>query len=87
MFTKTMTLQIWKPVHQRPGRHFVYFARYIKFFAKILEQLNDRTGLEGLARRVRKRQADIFEHASVWHEICQSYLKASHAQYATFDEF
>lgn len=75
MFTKTMQLQIWKPEHQRPGRHFVYSARYICFFTRLLDQLNDRASLDGLTRRVRKRQADIFDHATVWSDICLAYLK------------
>lgn len=70
-----MQLQIWKPENQRPGRHFVYSSRYIKFFTRLLDQLSDRNGLEGLARRVRKRQADIFEHGTVWQDICHAYLR------------
>lgn len=87
MFTKTMQLQIWKPEHQRPGRHFVYSARYIRFFTRLLDQLNDRAGLEGLARRVRKRNADIYEHGIVWQEICQAYLRVCLAYNGTFTSY
>ena len=70
-----MQLQIWKPEHQRPGRHFVYMSRYIRFFMHLLDQLDDRAGLDALAKRVRKRGHDIFEHANVWEDICKTYLK------------
>ncbi|KAI7561118.1 hypothetical protein KC317_g9276 [Hortaea werneckii] len=82
MFTKTMVLQVWRPESERPGRHFVYTARYTRFFTRILEELRDRAGLEALARRVRRRPHDTFEHALVWQDICSAYLRLlrSHAQ-------
>ncbi|KAI7429220.1 hypothetical protein KC368_g17247 [Hortaea werneckii] len=82
MFTKTMVLQVWRPESERPGRHFVYTARYTRFFTRILEELRDRAGLEALARRVRRRPHDTFEHALVWQDICSAYLRLlrGHAQ-------
>ncbi|KAK0304880.1 Histone transcription regulator 3 [Friedmanniomyces endolithicus] len=75
MFTKTMVLQVWRPECERAGRHFVYTARYTRFFTQILEQLEDRPSLEALARRVRRRPHDMFEHSVVWQEICNAYLR------------
>lgn len=75
MFTKTMVLQVWRPECERAGRHFVYTARYTRFFVRILEQLKDRTNLEMLARRVRRRPHDVFEHGLVWQDICNAYLR------------
>ncbi|KAK3050845.1 Histone transcription regulator 3 [Extremus antarcticus] len=75
MFTKTMVLNVWRPDSERAGRHFVYTARYTRFFVQILEQLKDRSNLEMLARRVRRRPHEIFEHSIIWQEICQSYLR------------
>lgn len=75
MFTKTMVLQVWRPECERAGRHFVYTARYTRFFTKILEELKDRPSLEALARRVRRRPHDVFEHSLVWQEICSAYLR------------
>jgi hypothetical protein len=75
MFTKTMVLQVWRPDSERAGRHFVYTASYTRFFVAILEQLKDRSNLEMLARRVRRRPHDVFEHGQVWQEICYAYLR------------
>lgn len=75
MFTKTMVLNVWKPDSERPGRHFVYTARYTRFFARLLEQLKDRSALDQLARRVRRRPHDIFEHSTVWADLCTIYLR------------
>ena len=75
MFTKTMVLQVWRPECERAGRHFVYTARYTRFFVQILEQLKDRSNLEMLARRVRRRPHDVFEHSAVWQDICNAYLR------------
>ncbi|KAF2799950.1 hypothetical protein K505DRAFT_264729 [Melanomma pulvis-pyrius CBS 109.77] len=75
MFTKTMTVQVWKPEHERPGRHFVYTSRYTKFFVHLLDQTGDKVNLEALARRVRRKQTDFFEHSKLWQELCLRYLK------------
>lgn len=74
MFTKTMVLQVWRPENERAGRHFVYTARYTRFIVNIFKQLKDRAGLEMLARRVRRRPHDLFEHGNVWQDICTAYL-------------
>ena len=75
IFTKTMAVQVWKPEHERPGRHFVYTTRYTKFFINLLVQTNDQPNLEALARRVRRKQSDFFEHTMLWQELCRSYLQ------------
>ncbi|KAF2445027.1 hypothetical protein P171DRAFT_387720 [Karstenula rhodostoma CBS 690.94] len=75
IFTKTMAVQVWKPEHERPGRHFVYTSRYTKFFVHLLSQTGDQPNLEALARRVRRKQTDFFEHTKLWQELCQTYLQ------------
>ena len=80
IFTKTMSIQVWKPEHERAGRHFVYTGRYVSFFVKLLVQLGDRASLEALGRRVRKKPGDFVDHASVWSEVCAAHLKVRVAQ-------
>ena len=75
IFTKTMAIQVWKPDNERAGRHFVYTGRYVRFFVRLLYQLNDRTSLEALARRIRKKAGEFVGHIAIWQEICQAYLK------------
>ena len=76
IFTKTMTVQVWKPEHERPGRHFVYTGRYVCFFIQILYHMSDRVSLEALAKRIRKKAGDFVEHSRIWQELCMAYLKA-----------
>jgi len=78
IFTKTMTLQVWKPEFERPGRHFVYTTRYVYFFVHLLDQLNDRASLDQLLRRVRKRQGDFINHSKLWEDICIVYIKVGY---------
>ena len=75
IFTKTMVTNIWKPEHERPGRHFVYTTRYTQFFMRILVQLNERSNLEQLAKRVRKKPQDYYNHQALWHELVVAYTK------------
>ncbi|KAF7586614.1 Histone transcription regulator 3 [Aspergillus hancockii] len=75
IFTKTMTIQVWKPEYERPGRHFVYTTRYVYFFVALLEQLDDRASLDQLLRRVRKKQGDFINHAKLWEDLCLTYAR------------
>lgn len=74
-FTKTMAINVWKPENERPGRHFVYTTRYTRFFIHLLDQTGDKANLELLAKRVRRKQTDFFEHSKLWQELCLRYLK------------
>ena len=75
IFTKTMTIQVWKPEHERAGRHFVYTSRYVKFFVELLSQINDRTNLDLLVRRIRRKPTDYLNHQDVWEEVVITYVK------------
>ncbi|CAO2647933.1 Nn.00g088550.m01.CDS01 [Neocucurbitaria sp. VM-36] len=75
MFTKTMAVQVWKPENERPGRHFVYTTRYTKFFVELLDLTGDKANFEALAKRVRRKQTDFFEHQKLWQELCSRYLR------------
>ena len=75
MFTKTMMMNVWRPENERSGRHFVYTTRYADMFIKILEFLEDRSLLDALARRVRKKTGEFFEHGNLWQYLCTAYLK------------
>lgn len=77
IFTKTMQLQVWKPEYERLGRHFVYTTRYTLFFIQLLIETNDRAGMEALARRVRRRNHEFFEHTKLWQTLCLTYLRVS----------
>ncbi|KKY17715.1 putative transcriptional histone corepressor [Phaeomoniella chlamydospora] len=74
IFTKTMTLQVWKPENERAGRHFVYTTRYVSFFIGVLYQLNDRPNLDMLARRIRRKPGDYLNHGKLWDAICTTYV-------------
>ncbi|KAL4931168.1 putative transcriptional corepressor of histone genes (Hir3) [Aspergillus undulatus] len=73
IFTKTMTIQVWRPEYERPGRHFVYTTRYAYFFVALLDQLDDRANLDQLLRRVRKKQGDFINHTKLWEDMCLTY--------------
>lgn len=75
IFTKTLTIQVWRPEFERPGRHFVYTTRYVYFFVDLLDELDDRASLDQLLRRVRKKQGDFINHTKLWEDICLTYAK------------
>ncbi|KAL6711142.1 Histone transcription regulator 3 [Coniothyrium glycines] len=75
IFTKTMAVQVWKPENERPGRHFVYTTRYTRYFVELLDLTGDKTNFEALAKRVRRKQSDFFEHQKLWQDLCLRYLR------------
>lgn len=75
IFTKVMTMQIWRPENERGGRHFVYTTRYAYFFIQLLTQLKDRANLEMLIRRMKKKPHDFLNHVKLWEDICATYIK------------
>jgi len=82
MFTKTMSLQVWKPEHERAGRHFVYTGRYVGFLVQLLLQLSDRASLEALTKRVRRKSGEYVDFVKVWQEVCLAYLKVRSLYFA-----
>ncbi|KAJ9610256.1 Histone transcription regulator 3 [Cladophialophora chaetospira] len=75
IFTKTMTMQVWKPENERPGRHYVYTGRYVVFFVHVLEQLNDRGSLDSLVRRIRRKTTDFLDHTKIWEDAATTYVR------------
>jgi hypothetical protein len=68
-------VQVWKPEFERPGRHFVYTSRYVKFFFELLDKTNDRASYGLLLRKLRKKPAEYFDHKDLWQEECVKYIK------------
>ncbi|KAL1840276.1 hypothetical protein VTJ49DRAFT_654 [Mycothermus thermophilus] len=75
MFTKTMVMNVWKCDAERPGRHHVFTERYIRYMVGLLDVLNDRSNLEAVLRRIRKKSADFYHFNELWQFCVLTYLK------------
>ncbi|KAI8717246.1 Histone transcription regulator 3-like protein [Fusarium sp. LHS14.1] len=75
MVTKTMVMNVWKCDAERPGRHHVYTEQYVRFMTKLLIIMADRSNLEQLLRRLRKKGADFYHFTDLWQSCCMAYLK------------
>jgi hypothetical protein len=47
----------------------------VYFFVGLLDELDDRSSLDQLLRRVRKKQGDFINHTKLWEDICLTYAK------------
>lgn len=74
IFTKNMTMQVWKPENERPGRHYVYTGRYLRFFIELLNVLRDRSNLEQVVRKIRRKTTDFINHTKVWEDAVTVYI-------------
>ena len=81
MFTKTMAMNVWKCDAERPGRHHVYTEQYERFMVNLLLVLNDRTNLELLLRKIRKKGADFYHFHDMWQHSCMAYLRLLRQSY------
>lgn len=73
IFTKTMTVQVWKPEFERAGRHFVYKSRYVSFFANVLGELLDRANMDLLAKKIRRKNTEFMNHQQLWEQVVTAY--------------
>lgn len=74
IFTKAMMMQVWKPENERAGRHYVYTGRYLRFFVGVLDKLRDRSNLEQVIRKIRRKTTDFIDHSKVWDEAVTVYV-------------
>jgi len=74
IFTKNMTMQVWKPENERAGRHYVYTGRYLRFFVEVLDKLRDRSNLEQVVRKIRRKTTDFVNHTKVWEDAVTVYV-------------
>lgn len=75
---KTLALTVWKPENERPGRHFWYMKQYALFMAQIFEQTTDLESIQTLARRIRKKPNEFYDHTALWEETCLLHLKVTY---------
>jgi hypothetical protein len=54
-------------------------TKYASFVAKVFEETEDLEGLATLARRIRKKPAEYYEHTTLWEEMCQLHIKVRNA--------
>jgi hypothetical protein len=75
MFTKTMVMNVWKCEAERPGRHHVYMSKYVRYVFRLLSVMNDRTDMEALLRRLRKKAADFYRFNDLWNHCAVTYMR------------
>jgi len=73
--TKTLSLTVWKPDRERPGRHYIYLTRYSEFLVELFEETDDWESLSMMAKRIRKKADMYFEHAKLWEEVVGALIK------------
>lgn len=74
---KTLTIVVWKPENERPGRHWIYNTRYARFLIELIEKTDDLEGIQLLVRRVKRKPNEFYQHAKLWGEVCAAYIKVS----------
>lgn len=73
--SKTLALTVWKPDLERAGRHWVYMTNYTRFVSGIFEQAEDIEAMQLLARRVRKKPNEFFDHGQLWDDVAEAHLR------------
>ncbi|KAJ8145833.1 hypothetical protein OY671_001099 [Metschnikowia pulcherrima] len=68
-------LQMWKPEHERPGRHFVYMFQYTRFYISLLTHDQDLTSLALMYPKLRRANSTMVSLNIVWEQLCTSICK------------
>jgi len=53
-------------------------TKYASFVARIFEETDDLEGMEILARRIRRKPNEYYEHTALWEEVCGLHLKVEY---------
>ncbi|GEQ67760.1 hypothetical protein JCM33374_g1425 [Metschnikowia sp. JCM 33374] len=65
-------LQLWKPEHERPGKHFVYMFQYTQFYISLLDREQDLTSLTLMYPKLRRANSTMISLHVVWEQLCTS---------------
>lgn len=68
-------LQMWKPEHERPGKHFVYMYQYTQFYIKVATQANDLSSLVLLYPKLRRANSTMILLYFAWDKLCSAFCK------------
>ncbi|KAM3124472.1 hypothetical protein SBP28_003368 [Candidozyma auris] len=73
--TNKTYLQMWKPEHERPGKHFVYMYQYTEFYIKLLRRELDLASLVLMLPKLRRANSTMIKLYFAWENICSSICK------------
>lgn len=68
-------IQMWKPEHERPGKHFVYMYQYTQLYIKLLRRELDLSSLVMLLPKLRRANSTMVMLYFAWENICSSICK------------
>lgn len=71
---KTLVL-IWKPEHERPGKHFHYTFQYALFYVILLTEEHNLINLIQMLPKLRRSNSIMISLYSVWETLCSSICK------------
>jgi hypothetical protein len=63
-------VQIWKPEHERPGAHFEFAYRYVRYMIDLVSADKDTETLGIIARKLRRFSTGIVCHFEAWEHLC-----------------
>ena len=65
-------LQMWKPEHERPGKHFVYMFQYTQFYINLLKSTKDISSLVQMLPKLRRANSTMVLLYFAWEKLCSS---------------
>lgn len=65
-------LQMWKPEHERPGKHFVYMYQYTQFYILLLKKDRDLSSLTQMLPKLRRANSTMILLYFAWEKVCSS---------------
>ncbi|RLV94897.1 Histone transcription regulator 3 [Spathaspora sp. JA1] len=73
--TNKSLISIWKPEHERPGKHFYYTFQYIQFYIELLNSKQDIISLITMLPKLRRSNSIMINLYVAWEGLCSSVCK------------
>ncbi|ORZ15034.1 hypothetical protein BCR42DRAFT_353065 [Absidia repens] len=68
-------VNIWRPDHERPGKHFVFIRQYVTFLIDLAKETNDLDILKNMCRKLKRAGTTLLKEEEGFKAALSAYIK------------
>ncbi|CAO3593379.1 unnamed protein product [Absidia cylindrospora] len=68
-------VNIWRPDHERPGKHFVFIRQYVTFLIDLARETNDLDILKNMCRKLKRAGTTLLKEEEGFKAALSAYIK------------
>lgn len=70
-------VNIWKPDHERPGKHFVYAYQYVMFYMNLLKEKNDYMPIGWMIKKLRRFGSGMIKSSEAINRAAEFFVQGA----------